>query len=142
MTIREELLKIKGTKPLLVPEDVIKWARDHTKSMLHSHIPWDDAEAAHQHRLLVVRNLITLHIRREDGTPEIVSLSIDRPRAGGGYRMVEEVLKSRDMTEVMLDDALRELERVRVKYGQLKALAGIWSELDKARARNKKKEDA
>ena len=54
-------------------------------------------------------------------------LSIDR-KAGGGYRKMSDVLKAPDLREIMLADALAELERVQLKYARVEELARVWAE--------------
>lgn len=140
MSIQEELLAIKGTDELLVPERVVEWAKAHPASYLYRSLEWDDSKAAHEYRLWQVRRLISLNVVTSEGVRQLVSLSIDRPRIGGGYRSLDDVLARRDLHEVLLDDALAELDRVQAKYDQLKELAPIWREKESVRRRRERKE--
>lgn len=136
MSIRSELLSLQHSDPqnVLHVEDVVRWAAENPDSALHSAIEWDDSKAAYEYRLSQIRHLIQLHVVNEDRTPLLVSLSIDR-HAGGGYRSVEDVGRVPDLREVMLADALAELERTRVKYARVQELAKVWEEADAARQR-------
>lgn len=137
MSIESELLAIKGNKEMLLAEDVIAWARSHPKSKLHQAIEWDDRKAADEHRLWQARRLIALHITFEDGERKFVSLSVDRTRDGGGYRDIDDVVRDKMLHDIMLADALNELQRVQLKYERLKQLKPVWREV----ARLKRKAD-
>lgn len=135
MSIKSELLSLKHADPrnILHVGDVVRWARDNPTSALHHSIEWDDARAAEAHRYAQVRQLITIHVVSEEGTPLVVSLSIDRA-TGGGYRDMNDVGSLPDLRSIMLMDALNELERVRTKYARLQELAAVWEEADRAAA--------
>lgn len=135
MSIRSELLSLQHSDPqnVLHVEDVVRWASENPASDLHRVIEWDDARAAHEHRLSQVRHLIQLHVVNDDNTPVLVSLSIDR-RRGGGYRSIDEVGRVPELREVLLADALAELERVQTKYARVTELMRVWEEADAARA--------
>lgn len=131
MTIREELEALKGNKPFIDPKSAEDWAREHPDSALHGALEWDNEKAGHQYRLYQIRRLIAVHITDEQGERKFVSLSIDRVK-GGGYREVEEVIADPVLADVMLADALADVKRARKRYARVKALAGVWSEVDKA----------
>lgn len=130
--IQTELAQIKGGDPLLRPAAVVEWARSNADSALHGCFEWDDNAAAHQYRIWQARTLISLHIITDRGERKSVSLSIDRKKDGGGYRDVEDVMREPGLRNVMLQDALLELRRVRNKYQALKELARVFDEIDKA----------
>jgi hypothetical protein len=130
-TIREELLQIQESSPdhILYPRRALEWARKNRRSALYNALDWQDREAAEKWRLQQVRSLITLHITFADGAPQVISLSIDRT-SGGGYRSIGDVMKIPDLRKIAIMDALRDLERMRLKYQHLEELAKIWEELD------------
>lgn len=132
--IKAELLSIKASSDdgLLRAPAVVEWARQNPESALYGALEWNDQEAAEAYRIDQVRRLISLHVVTAEGEPQMVSLSFDRAK-GGGYRSVDDVLKSRDMSAIMLADALAELERVRVKYERLEQLTAVWREVKRAR---------
>lgn len=126
MSIRTELLALRNEDGLIVPGEAVVWARDNPGSDLHNALEWDDEAAGEQWRHWQVRRLVALHIISEEGDRQVVSLSTDRRREGGGYRHTDEVLAAPDLREIMLSDALEELQRVENKYRRLQELAAIW----------------
>ncbi len=139
MTVRDELLALQNADGLIVPREVHDWAKTHPRSDLHQRLQWDDAKAGYQYRLNQIMHLIVLNITTADLKPEFLSLSIDRVNGtGGGYRSIVDVVQVPQLREVMLDDALAELERVRRKYEYLKALAPVWAAAARVR-KNKKR---
>ena len=138
MSIESELKMIqKQNGGLLLVEDGVAWAKAHPKSELHSALEWDDKKAGHEYRIWQVRRLISIHIKNEVGVRTTVSLTIDRNN-GGGYRDVSDVMKRPNLREVMLSDALDELERIQKKYDGIVELARVWEEADRVRNRKKK----
>lgn len=138
MSIESELLHIKGKRKLLLAEDALEWAKQNRDSELHKSLEWDDTKAAREHRLWQVRRLISLHISFEDdGSRRMVSLTIDRVKPGGGYRDINDVLKSRSLYNIMLKDALAELDRMRIKYERIKELEPVWVAADEVKGKEK-----
>lgn len=134
MSIRTELEALKDHDGLVQPERAVHWAKKNPKSELYADLKCDDDEtAAHEWRLWKVRSLISLHIRNEQGVRQFVSLSIDRRRPGGGYRELSDVMASKSMRAILLDDALAELERVRLKYDSLTELAAVWNAVEQVK---------
>lgn len=127
-----------GPDPLVQVDQVIRFARENPASAWHSELEWDDVKAGEEHRRWQVRCLINLHVVTIERKPVMVSLSLDRAKPGGGYRRMEDVIASPDLTDVMMDDAIAELERVFAKYSMLAALAGVWQELDLAKRKRSK----
>ena len=136
--IAKELEKIRAANGGLDnPEAVVEWARKHETSALHTQFTWDDSEAAHKWRIEQARRVLRLQlVVLEEDTQAIratISLSTDR-RVGGGYRRIQDVLASDELTRQMLADALADLNATRRKYTALKALAGVWAAIDAASA--------
>jgi hypothetical protein len=134
--LREELEAVRQASAdgLLRPAEVVEFARTHKRSALHKQFIWDDTQAAHEYRLWQARQIIRITVTIEDGSPRYVSLVIDRGR-GGGYRDIQDVARSPNLSEMLLADAIRELNRVRAKYGRLEELVAMWRELDKVSAK-------
>lgn len=138
MEAHEELRRIANRhNGILRPADVVEAARpdDHP---LHGCFTWDDSEAAEQYRLWQARELIRVAVivlpgkdRKPVEVRAFVSLAPDREKDGGGYRSTEKVLTDDGMRALLLADAIKELNRIRAKYGVLRELAGVFSELDK-----------
>lgn len=135
--IKAELLAIQKANRdrMLHASQVVTWARRNRKSALHRQFEWNNTKAANEFRLWQARRLIAINIVTEDGGPQIVSLSFDRTK-GGGYRAVSDVLSSRDLSEIMLRDALAELERVRERFQRVKELTNVWTEVKRVRQRH------
>jgi hypothetical protein len=142
MTIREELLDLQKRHKILKPETAVEWARAHPQSALHSSLEWDDSAAANEFRIWQVRRLIAIHIVSETGVRQMVSLTIDRTKVGGGYRALDDVLASGTMRDVLLADALAELERTRSKYESLVELASVWTEVRRVKIKQAKRTGA
>lgn len=137
--IVSELKKIaKENGGLLQPESVVEAARSVT-SPLHSRFQWDDSSAAHQYRIWQARQLIRVTVEVMERTGEsfdvFVSLSPDRQRESGGYRVLTEVLSDEKMRSQLLQDALDDLELFREKYRRLKELAAVFAAIKKVRKR-------
>lgn len=134
MSIKTELLAIQQADPghVLHVSDVKEWARENTHSALFRSIEWDNDIAAERHRDWQIRQLIQIHVISEDRTPMLVNLSIDRV-AGGGYRSVSDVIGVKDLREIMLADALAELQRVQLKYQRVTELSSVWIEAERVR---------
>ena len=137
MTVKDELLTLQAKDPdsILRVEAIHVWAKSHPRSALYAEIEWNTAKAAQEYQFWQIRRLIQLNITSEDGEPQIVSLVMDRSKPGGGYRSISDVLSSKALSMAMLNDALQELERVRVKYQRVKELTAVWEAVGKVRKR-------
>jgi len=126
--IRNELLKIaKEHNGIIRPAIVIEKARD-SKSPLHNCFEWDNSKAAEAFRLEQARGLIRTYVTvfSEETHPQdvFVSLSTDR-KAGGGYRVLADVIGDADMKKILLKDALNEMVYFTKKYNRLQELASV-----------------
>lgn len=141
MSIQSELLALqeRSKDGFLHASTVITWAKSHPKSALYAAIEWDDTKAADEYRLWQVRRLIQVHVVTEEGEPRLVSLSFDRPQ-GGGYRAIDDILADRSLSQAMLNDALKELDRVRRKYERVKELVSVWIEIEKVSSGRRKRQ--
>jgi len=136
----EELKRIASEHAgLLQPATVVEEARP-VSSPLHEHFEWDDSQAAEKYRIQQARQLITVCVETLPGstgeTPIFVSLSPDRLRDKGGYRLVAQVLTDKASKEQMLLDAQAEMEVFQKKYQRLRELAAVFRAM---RAVTKKK---
>lgn len=142
MTIRSELLELQTSSGgLLQAEQVVRWARENPESSLYRNLEWDDAKAGEQFRIWQVRRLIAVHVISNEGVRQLVSLTIDRAE-NGGYRDIYAVIGDTSMREVLLADALADLERLRLKYQRLVELASVWKEAGKVRVKQVKRSGA
>jgi len=133
MTIASELLDLEDEDGLIDPTTVVDWARDNPASALHGAIEWDDAIAAHAHRLWQVRRLVAIHIVTDDGQRQRISLLRDR-KSGGGYRDVSSVMRNDELRAEALAEALAELERWQARYQHLRELADVFESTARVRA--------
>jgi hypothetical protein len=133
-----EALRLADPQKMLHAEKVLEWAAAHPKSALFASLEWDDRKAGNEYRLYQVRRLIKITILYDDDKPAMFSLSIDRPD-GGGYRHLGDVLSSRQLSDVLLQDALSELDRIRQRYERVEALTSVWRAVGKVKARAKAK---
>jgi hypothetical protein len=122
---------------LLQPETVVESARP-ASSPLHSRFEWDNTVAGQQYRIWQARQLIRVSVEiiipsMEKPTDVFVSLSTDREKESGGYRIMVDVLTDKQMRQQMLADALAELEIFREKYSRLKELAAVFAAIKKVR---------
>jgi hypothetical protein len=121
---------------LLRPEDVVDFAKD-PRTALHGCFTWDDAAAAHQHRLQQARALIrvTVTVLPHDGETKFrafVSLKPDRyTLPGGGYRVFVDTMTDGDLQKQLLLDAMEEMQTFMTKYETLKELADVFDAMNR-----------
>ena len=129
--VRLELLALQATDPdnLLHTQKAVDWARENEESALHRRLNWDNESAANSWRCEQVRRLIKYHVVTETGAPQLISLQVDRS-AGGGYRDINQARTS--MAEIMLREALRTLKMIRNRFGHIRKLQPLWTEIDRA----------
>lgn len=122
-----ELRALKNREGLIVPREVVAWAKRNRNSLLHHKLDWDDKSASQSWREHQVRMLIAVHVIEIDGHPvrEFPSIPSDRIE-GGGYRDIRDVVKKKNLREQMLEEAVNELKRVKEKYEHLVELKAIW----------------
>lgn len=138
--LADELLGLKNANGVINPTEAVAWARKNKKSVLHANLEWDDGIAAERWRITQVRQLIAVHIIDADGGRQFVSLSIDRKHDGSnGYRSMEDVVARPDLREIMLKDALSELERIQERYKKLTELQPVWERAEEVRTRRRPK---
>jgi hypothetical protein len=115
-------------------EDVIKFAQN-KNNPLHKCFEWDDKKASHEYRLWQARKLIVSvqFIPCADKPPVnvFVSLSPDRNKRDGGYRLMTDVLSNKEYRKILLNDAFREMQLFKDKYKLLTELESIFVAADK-----------
>lgn len=138
MDYKEELEHIRmGNGGMLRAADVVAFARD-PKTSLHNRFEWDDTKAAQQHRLWQARELIRVVVKTQpiggDATTRVyVSLDDDRRNDGGGYRTLDDVMRSDVMRQSLLHQAHADMVRFEAKYRQLAELAWVIEAMRSAR---------
>ena len=122
---------------ILHAEDVVDEAKN-PRSVLHPIFDWNDTVAASNWRLYQARHLISVSVLYLEGNDEkpykvFVSLSEDRHRGEGGYRSLESVMSNKRLRQILLTDALNEMELFREKYFKLKELGEVFKAMNKVR---------
>lgn len=131
----DAIMALEDDEGRLTPDKLVDVAKD-PNSVLHDEFPWDDAIAAHKHRLDVARALIRkveVHIVVNRVKTSVVAYVRDPESPGGvqGYRSVrklrteEEVARS--ALEAEFDAAASRLRRAR----DLAIALGLEGEIDR-----------
>jgi hypothetical protein len=137
MTVKQELNKIRRQHGgVLNPSDVVEFARVNRKSALHSRFDWDDATAAHEHRLLQARHIIRVHIEVLDrGDGEAVEMrAFVRLPTEEGYIATKPALTNKETRREILLMQLDRLESVYTSH-PLAELSGVKAAIDSVRAK-------
>ena len=138
--IADELLALKSETGVINPAAAVAWARENKKSTLHANLEWDDGIAGERWRVSQVRQLIAIHIVDAEGGRRFVSLSIDRRHDGSnGYRELGDVIGQPNLREIMLKDALADLERMQERYKKLSELEPVWQQAEAVRKTRSRK---
>ena len=138
MAIVNELETIrKNHGGVLRAADVVQFARN-PKTELHDRFTWDDNKAAEEYRLWqareIIRVAVTIIPRANNALHRAyVSMMADRQADGGGYRSIHVVLSNPTQRALLLQEALAELNALRVKYRALLELAPVFEAIDKVR---------
>lgn len=134
--IRAELEEIRQASRdrMLHAEKIVAWAKAHRSSALFTQFEWDNSKAAREYRIWQARRLLQIFIVTESGGPQLVSLSFDRSK-GGGYRDINDVIKDRSLSEIMLNDAIAELNRAQARFGRVRELVSVWKAFDRIKGR-------
>jgi hypothetical protein len=138
--LAEELLALKNDNGIISPQSAVAWARENPDSRLHAQLEWNDAVGAERYRVWQVRALISVHVVDADGGRRFVSLSIDRRHDGSnGYRELSDVVGQPNLREIMLKDALADLERMQERYKKLSELEPVWQQAEAVRKTRSRK---
>lgn len=117
----EEIIRRRGA---LKPEYVVEESKSRA-AVLHSCFEWNNRTAAEKYRQRqaqhLIRNLVTVKLEgSEPSTPVRAFVSV---RQNHEYVPIATALQSRELRDVMLHDALRELESFVRKYAGVDALS-------------------
>lgn len=129
-------IEVKGR---LTPLAVVDAARD-PSSVLHSHFLWDDAEAAHEHRIYQARNLIRgISIVVERSSKQIATVCYVRDPAAEardqGYVSISRLEKEPDNAKAMLDMELARVDACLERAESLSKVFGIHRQVKTTRRR-------
>ena len=119
-------------------------------SPLHKYFEWNDTKAAHQYRLVQARKILqtikftVISTPVGGGTPEKSTVRVmhvitsERAPSGKSYQALPDIIKSKDKTEELLENCLKDLRAWRNKYGSIKGVIEGYSELLKRLSPRKK----
>jgi len=122
----------------LVPESVVADARD-PASPLHPLFEWDEAEAAHQHRLSQARALIRAVVVRYRATPEggsrsIVAFVNVKEGERQYYTATAVAMSDPGQRSIVLRQAWEDFQALRRRYADLSEFAALFATLDEIEA--------
>lgn len=119
---------------VLLVDDVLAVASD-PRCILHKHFQWDDTKAAEAYRKMQARQLIQKCVVTIEKAPDVqvrafVSMAADQV-AGGGYRMMVDVLSDDDLKAELLRDMMIALTKWKKQINLLdKETAAIIDKLE------------
>lgn len=120
----------------LTAEDVLERARD-DKNVLHGAFEWDDAKAAHEHRIGQAGHLmrsITVDISRSNLIDRPVRAYVNVTQGENrGYTAITRAMSDIELRKQVIERAYAELEAWRSRYAELTELARIFAAIDQAR---------
>lgn len=105
-------------------------------ALLHDVFEWDDSIAAEKHRLwqagYFISNIMTVEVRGEQIKPQraIVSVTDSSHAERAVYKPVHVALADVDSREIVLRNAIREMESFKEKYQNLTELANVIGAID------------
>ena len=119
-----ELERLRAEHGRLTPEIIVE-AAEAEDSPLHDAFTWDDAEAAHQHRLLQARILLRAVVRIPSGeASRPISVYVHVPgRGGGDYQPMEAVVRDQDAMDRALAELTAKLHGAQAAVDELLDLA-------------------
>lgn len=110
------------------PEDIVEEARSES-SPLHEHFEWDDAKAAHRHRISQARQLLqVIEIRvRTTGDAERDHVRVAhniRLHGERTYVSIDEIQASEEYQRLLVLQSIEDAERFAARYEHLDYLYG------------------
>lgn len=112
---------------------------------LHKEFEWNDGVAAENWREHQARHIIgSILVIPEKSEPVRGFFKIER--SGNRYESIQTILESRDKTNLLLEEAFKELSRIEMKYKTLDLLQRVWdaahrAEIEYAMERREKKDE-
>jgi len=115
----------------LTAERIVRAAKSE-RSPLHVGFPWDDAVAAHEHRLALARSMARSIrvITPERPEPKRAYFHIHIRDGVDAYVTEARVLSESDLYEALKRTALAELNSARLKYHEITELSEVWEAID------------
>lgn len=133
-----ELLRIKRVRGKLTPDIVLEEARNKS-SVLHRFFEWNERTAASKFRIEQARlllRIITVQIDGREPVRAFVNIDVENGEGWGQengqqYFPIQEALDNKGLREILLRDAISEMQFFRRKYERLRELAMVRSAIDK-----------
>lgn len=123
--IGEELAKLADAHAgRLTPQAVVEAARA-PKNPLHPHFEWNDKVAAEGFRLDQARNIIRVIRVEDEETQEVKPAYVSISDHGVAYRSVSEVVSSKELQLIVLQQAERDLTAFRKRYHMLQDICEL-----------------
>lgn len=126
-----EIEKLQRKDGSYAPEDIVSFALKNPDSETHGQFEWDDAKAAHEHRLLTARHLISVYVLVvKVGSPEIIIPVISVPSlrsSGGSYLSRDAVAAEESYRQEVLEEIQTKLRTMSLKFAPLlPELKTVW----------------
>ena len=132
----KELGRIEAERGCVNPQLVLDESREES-SPLHKCFEWNDGIAAEKYRLnqagLIIRNLVVVLDECEHQEPvrAYVNIQKEAPAQTGEFINIVSAMQHTETREVVMANALRELQEFKKKYKSLNELFGVFAEIDK-----------
>lgn len=140
-TVGETLERIEARDGIITREAFLEESRPET-SPTHGCFEWDDSVAAEKYRLnqssAIIRDIkVTISGDNSEPVRTMAFLNIKpNPTAQTAeYQSADIAISATDTRQIILQNALDELNRFRVKYRELVELSGVFDEIEKAMAK-------
>lgn len=124
LTVKSEIDRI-SKKGFVTPLMVLQAATP-ARSPLHRYFVWDNTEAAHQYRLYQARNLLRSIVVEYHGDKEVRAFHNIKLDGGENfYASLDTIVKSENLTDQVIQQALKEIFLWKEKYKIYKQLNSI-----------------
>lgn len=134
--VGEEIESIRERSGGSVTADLVLAEAADENHRLHDAFEWDDAKAAHAHRLTQAGEMIRSIVVTVDAKPDagpvraFVSVVDPEPHAGRVFTSVQHAMSRPDLREQVLRQAKQEMLSWRKRYAQYQELASVFDVID------------
>lgn len=134
--VGEEIEKIEAEKGVVTAKDIVDRARP-KNSPIHDLFEWDNKIAAEKWRLHTATQVLCCLVKTdEDDTPQkaYVNIEVKEGSKIGIFANIKKAMSDAQTREVVLRNALNELQAFKAKYNHLAELAAVFEAIDKISA--------
>ena len=105
------------------------------EAALHTAFEWDDSIAGEEWRKHQARHIINsiIVVQKKEDEPVPVRAFFKIEQSEGTYESVHTILRCATKREMLMQDALRELDSFKRKYSVLKELSGVFAAIEDAK---------